>query len=97
MPKRVTDYRQTLLESLNNPQEAANYLEAALEDSNEMFLAALRDVAESRQMSRVAKDAGVAREALYRMLSDSGNPTFATLASILDVLGLRLNVTPKDL
>ncbi len=96
MPKRIRDYRQTLLESLSDPREAASYLEAALEDSNEMFLTALRDVAESRQMSKVAKEAGVAREALYRMLAESGNPTFATLTSILDVLGLRLNVAPKD-
>lgn len=95
MPKRVTDYRQTLLESLTDSREAAHYLEAALEDSREMFLRALRDVAESRQMSKVAKDAGVAREALYRMLSESGNPTLATLSSILDVVGVQLKIAPK--
>lgn len=96
MPKRVTDYRKTLLESLNDPEEAAFYLEAALEDSNEMSLVALRDVAESRQMSKVAEDAGVAREALYRMLSDTGNPTLSTLTSILDALGVRLRISPKS-
>lgn len=90
MPKRVTDYRKTLLESLSDPEEAA------LEDSNEMFLVALRDVAESRQMSKVAEDAGVAREALYRMLSDTGNPTLSTLTSILDALGVRLRISPKN-
>lgn len=96
MPKRVTDYRPTLLERLTDPGEAALYLEAALEDSKEMFLTALRDVAESRQMSSVAKEAGVAREALYRMLSESGNPTFASLSAILDAVGVRLKVTLKD-
>lgn len=94
MPKRVTDYRQTLLASLTDSREAACYLEAALEDSKEMFLTALRDVAESRQMSKVAKEAGLAREALYRILSESGNPTLATLNSILNVLGVRLRIVP---
>jgi probable addiction module antidote protein len=85
-----------LLESLSDTEEAAFYLEAALDDSNEMFLVALRDVAESRQMSKVAEDAGVAREALYRMLSDTGNPTLSTLTSILDALGVRLRISPKN-
>jgi len=39
-----------------------------------MALVALRDVAEARQMARVAEEAGVAREALYRMPRRSGNP-----------------------
>ena len=51
MPKRSTDYRKTLLEDLRNPVEAANYLNAAMEDSPEMFLTALRDVAEARQLT----------------------------------------------
>ena len=93
MPKRVTDYRKTLLESLSDTEEAAFYLEAALDDSNEMFLVTLRYVAESRQMSKVAEDAGVAREALYRMLSDTGNPTLSTLTSILDALGPMITTT----
>lgn len=92
MPKRTADYRQGLLESLTDPQEAALYVEAAMQESNELFLVALRDVAEARQMSRVAKDAGVAREALYRMLSESGNPTLNSLSAILSSVGLKLRV-----
>ena len=93
MPKRSISYRDTLLASLANPAEAALYLESALEESPERFLIALRDVAEARQMATVAKDAGVAREALYRMLSDTGNPTYSSLSSVLAALGLRLAVT----
>jgi probable addiction module antidote protein len=96
MPKRVTDYRKTLLESLADPIEAAHYLEAALDDSDEMFLIALRDVAESRQMAKVAEHAGVAREALYRMLRENGNPTYKSLASVLEAAGLRLSVVPIE-
>jgi len=89
MPKRTRSYKEGLLASLADTQEAAHYLEAALEESSELFLVALRDVAEARQMAKVAKDAGVAREALYRMLSESGNPTLSSLSSILKSLGLR--------
>ena len=56
MPKRTANYREGLLESLTDPQEASDYLQTALSDSNEEFLVALRDVAEARQMTRVAKD-----------------------------------------
>lgn len=56
MPKRSISYREGLLKDLLDPQEAAFYVEAALEESNELFLRALRDVAESHQMSKVAKE-----------------------------------------
>jgi probable addiction module antidote protein len=94
MPKRTASYRDGLLESLIDPQEASYYLQAALCDSNEAFLVALRDVAEARQMSKVAKDAGIAREALYRMLSECGNPTLNNFSAILRSVGLRFEVVP---
>ena len=94
MPKRTLDYREELLKDLADPQEAAHYINAALEDSQEMFLVALRDVAEARQMSKVATEAGVSRESIYRMLSKTGNPTQGNLRGILKALGLRLAVEP---
>jgi hypothetical protein len=52
MPKRTTAFRDDLLADLADPQEAAYYLNAALEDSEEMFLVALRDVAAAKQMGQ---------------------------------------------
>jgi len=92
MPKRTLDFREELLKDLADPSEAAHYIDAALEDSEEMFLVALRDVAEARQMSKVANAAGVARESIYRMLSATGNPTHSNLIGILKALDLRLSV-----
>jgi transcriptional regulator with XRE-family HTH domain len=57
-----------------------------------MFLLALRDVAEAFQMSKVAEQAGVSRESIYRMLKRDGNPTYASLTGILRALGLRIAV-----
>jgi DNA-binding phage protein len=51
MPKRTKDYRIGLLKELKDSQAAQHYLNAALEDSEEMFLRALRAVAEAHQMS----------------------------------------------
>jgi DNA-binding phage protein len=51
MPKRTSDFREELLKDLRDPQEAAHYVIAALEDSEQMALVALRDVAETREMA----------------------------------------------
>jgi len=89
---RTTSYRQSLLTALEDPVEASAYLNAALDDSPQEFLKALRNVAQARQMSRVAKDAGVQRETLYRAFSEQGNPTFETLSSVLEALGMKLSI-----
>ena len=96
MPKRTRSFRAQLLKDLADPNEAARYANAALDDSPEMLLVALRDVADARQMSTVAADAGVSRESIYRMLSRTGNPTHSTLRGILKALGLKLSVEPMS-
>jgi probable addiction module antidote protein len=96
MPKRTTGFRDDLLADLADPREASSYLNAALEDSEEMFLVALRDVAEARQMARVAELAGIARESVYRMLTVEGNPTYSSLLGILRAVGLKLAIRPEE-
>ena len=92
MTRKSTSYRERLLASLVDPSEAEAYLNAALEDSQESFLKGLKNVAQAHQMAKVAREAGVQRETLYRSLSSEGNPTFDTLLSILKAVGLRINV-----
>src|SRR5437016_1610728 len=88
-------HRQSVVERLRqDPSYAANYINAALEDGDESgFLTALRNIAEAKQMTRVAESAEVQRESLYRMLSESGNPRLSSLFGILKALELRLSVT----
>ncbi len=97
MPKRTSDYRGWLLNQLADPVVAANYLNAAIKDSRKMFLTALRNVAEARQMSRVARHSRLSRENLYRMLSGGGNPTLTSLEAVLKTVGLRFSVEPLSL
>lgn len=92
MPKRTRDYRVGLLQELKDPEAASHYLNAALEDSEEMFLVALRDVAEAHQIALVAEGAGLSRESVYRMLSDKGNPRYSSLTNILRTLRLKLAI-----
>jgi probable addiction module antidote protein len=93
MSEVTTRYVDGLLEDLADPEEAAAYLNAALEDGDQqVFLLALRHVTEARGMSQVAREARLNRESLYRTLSSVGNPQLASLNSVLRGVGLRLAV-----
>jgi putative addiction module killer protein/probable addiction module antidote protein len=91
---KTESYRENLLKSLKDPDEAAYYLNACLEDADaRVFLLALRDVADARGGVRaVSQEARLNRESLYRMLSKSGNPSLDSLAAVLNACGLRLSV-----
>ena len=96
MHKRTKSYRDSLMEDLHDPKEAAAYLTAALETGDSAaFLVALRDVAEAKGMSQLAQDAQLNRENLCRMLSQQGNPQLDSLTAVLDALDLRFAVTRK--
>jgi probable addiction module antidote protein len=77
-----------------NPEFAAEYLKAALEDADEprVLLIALRHVAQARGIARIAKAAGIERESLYRALSARGNPRLSTLYAVAKAVGLRLTL-----
>mgnify|MGYP003603748127 FL=1 len=82
---------------------ALEYLKSALEevDSPEhraVGLLALRDIAEAYGgLAAVAQEAGISREALYRALSPTGNPTLKTLLAVLHAVDMRLSVAPAEL
>ena len=78
-----------------NPEFAAEYLRAAIEDEDEpkVLLIALRRIAEARGgLAKVAKAAGIERESLYRALSARGNPRLSTLVAVAKAVGLKLTV-----
>ncbi len=98
MPKETSDYGTWLSGKLADSGIAIKYLNAAIGESPTLFLKALRKVSESHQMAKVAEQADVSRESLYRMLSGSGNPTFSNLSSILKALEFRIVIvrdTPR--
>jgi probable addiction module antidote protein len=44
-------------------------------------------------MAQLARDTGIAREALYRALSDAGNPELGTTLKVMHALGVRLSAS----
>jgi probable addiction module antidote protein len=90
MKKNSKPYRQGLDERLLDGDYAAEYLTAAAEEGKEELLLALRDLARAHGMSRVAKQAQVGRESLYKTLSSNGNPGLDTLLTLLSAVDLKL-------
>jgi len=96
MPKRTADYHSWRLGKLADPRIAASYLNAAMDDSPEMFLRAVMNVAQAQQVARIAKKAGIKRESIYRAFSKQGNPTLDTLHSVLGALGITMEFVAKN-
>ena len=81
---------------LRNPRNARLYLEAcAAGDPGDgsLIRAGLNDIARAGNMSRLAREAGLSREGLYKALSETGNPSFATVMRIVRALGLQLRIS----
>ena len=82
-------------EYLSGEEDVAAYLTTVLEDNDPALLAAaLGDIARARGMSQVAKDAGIAREALYKALRPGSEPRFETISRVCAALGVRLVAQP---
>jgi probable addiction module antidote protein len=87
-------YSEWRLEKLSDPRRAARYLNAAKKDSKEAFLHALKNVIQANQVAKVAREAGVSRESVYRSFSAEGNPTFDTLSAILEAVDIDFSFSP---
>ncbi len=79
---------------LETEEDIVLYLEAAFEDGDPgLIAAALGDVARAKGMTKVATEAGLGRESLYKALAPDGNPEFATVLKVMQALGLRLHAS----
>jgi probable addiction module antidote protein len=90
----IATTRWDVTEHLDSEEAIAAYLDAVFEDGDpELIKAAIGDVARARGMTDIARKAGITRAGLYKALADKGNPSFATIASVMKALGVRLSVT----
>ena len=93
---RDVSYEDSLTTALQDPIEAAAYIEAVMElDEPATLLVALRQVAKAHGMAEVARRANVGDKSLFKALSAEGNPTLATVHKVLHAVGLRLSVVPE--
>lgn len=96
LERASVSHEESLVEELRaDPEFAREYLGAAMEEDIPVMLVALRQLAEAcGGMAKIAEEAGITREALYRALSPKGNPTLKTFTAVLKAIGMRLNVSP---
>ncbi len=83
-------YRDELLKDLQDPFEAAEYLNAALEDdSEEMFHMALHDIAEAKGKVQLTEQFVSNHDDIEALLSQKNTPK---LNEFLKSMGLKLDV-----
>ena len=77
---------------IGSPDSQAELLTDALETGDAGYIAnALGVIARARGMTEVARGAGVTREALYKTLSQDGDPKLTTLLGVFKSLGFKLS------
>lgn len=78
-------------EWLDTDEAQAEFLKATCEDGTPAEIAsALGVIAKSRNMTKLAQQTGLSRQALYKALSGEGNPEFATIVKVAEALGMRV-------
>lgn len=81
---------------LTDPDDQAELIADAVASGDAAIIRdALNIVARARGMSRVARDAGVTREALYKALGPDGDPRMSTLLGVFGALGIRLSASAQ--
>jgi probable addiction module antidote protein len=90
----ITIRRWDAAEHLETEEDYAVFLADAMESGDrDVIVLALNTVARARGMTQIAKDAGIARQALYKSLGEKGNPTLSTLLGVMKSLGVKITVT----
>jgi probable addiction module antidote protein len=82
-------------EFLTDDETIAEFLTDALESDDPRYIAkTLGAVARARGgMTELAKATGISREALYRALSEDGNPELGTALKVMHALGVKLSAS----
>ncbi len=76
---------------LTSSKAQGELLNDALASGDAAYVAhALGVIARARGMTDVAREAGITREALYKSLSDEGDPRLTTLMGVIRALGVTL-------
>ncbi|MBD2129146.1 transcriptional regulator [Microcoleus sp. ZQ-A2] len=100
--QRSRSYREYLISSLKDPERAAGNIEVVLElvekdPQPDMLRLTLKDVIEAReQANNLSEEAQRSYEKLDKLLLETGGVEIYGLVELLDALGFRLAIAPKD-
>ena len=95
LPYRIHE-EATIASFRDDPEFAAEYLNAVLEDGDQQeLLLALRRMADAfGGVPKLAQTTNLNATSLYRTLSPRGNPELKSLRVLLKAMGMRLAVQP---
>lgn len=89
MAEKLYDF--DVAEMLDSDEAIEAFLAEAMATSDARLIAsALGVVARAKGMSKIARETGLAREHLYKSLSENGNPTLETTIAVLKAMGFHL-------
>jgi len=96
MKEKISFLKYDPVEYIETKEDVIAFLEGALEENDPEFLfKTIGYIARSKGMAQIARELNLNREGLYTALSPQGNPSFVTIARVLDNLGFRLSVQLK--
>jgi probable addiction module antidote protein len=94
--KKETFAKYDPAEYIETKEDVIAFLEGVLEENDPEFLfKTIGYITRSKGMAQIARELNLNREGLYTALSPQGNPSFVTIARILDNLGFRLSMQLK--
>ena len=91
--------RWDVTEYLQSVEEVRLFLEeCAREDPGDgsLIRAALENIAEGRNLDRLAREIGMSGDGLYKAISGDGDPSFATVMRVIRALGMELRIVPAE-
>ncbi len=87
-----------IVDYLDSDEAIAAYISAVLEEKDpDLLVAALGDIARARGMAKVAQDAGLNRESLYKALRPGAKPRFETVFRIMNAMNIKMQVSAAAL
>ena len=98
--EKLTTWHEFLIEKLTNREKAISYLQVSLEEylidgDTPFFLKGVRNVVKAQGgIAKIAKQAGIAPEALSKFLCNEDTLQLSTLSIVLKALGWRLSIEP---
>lgn len=80
-------------EYLGSDEDQIDILRDAFATGDAAYIVnAIGVVARARNISQVARDAGMTRAGIYKAFSAEGDPKLSTMLGVLDALGFKLSV-----
>jgi probable addiction module antidote protein len=89
MAEKLYDYG--LADALKSDEAIEVFLADAFETGDARYMAKARGVvARAKGMTKIVRATGLAREQIYRSLSEDGNPTLETTLAVMKAIGFEM-------